>query len=116
MTDDNSMDNLRSRQDSDRLTRAQASDASDLKLGQFVTNKWLVGTMLLLMMSMGGYIFRGIDKSGEAQAGQIEQLGRRTAALEVEAASARATQTAQYAEIINRLDRMERAIWGAKLR
>lgn len=32
------------------------------KLGAFVTNKWLIGVLIGIVMSMAGYIFNGIDR------------------------------------------------------
>lgn len=96
----------------------QTRTDSDTKLGAFVTNKWLVSAMLLLIMGMGGYIFRGIDKSGDAQASTIASvrsdlvvMERRLATAEIELATSRATQTAQYAEILRRLDGIDRYIY-----
>jgi len=83
------------------------------KLGAFVTNKWLVGTLVVFIMSMGGYIFKGIDHGTEVQAAQIAALEKRTQAAELDLAQIRLTQTLQYAEIIRRLDRMESALYGA---
>lgn len=81
-------------------------------VGAFVTNKWLVSTLLLLIMAMGGYIVRGNDRSGEAQASTVAGIERRLSLLEIDTAAARATQTAQYVEMIRRLDRIENAIYG----
>lgn len=75
-------------------------------MGKFVTNKWLVGTLVALVMSMGGYIFRDVDRSTGAQAAAITELQRRLTATEIEAA----THSAQYREILRRLDRIEYAI------
>lgn len=90
----------------------QKTDNDNRSVGAFVTNKWLVGAMLLLIMSMGGYIFRGIDKSGDAQASTLVDLQRRISLAEIDMAAQRATQTAQYAEILRRLDGMERYLYG----
>lgn len=81
-------------------------------VGAFVTNKWLVSALLLLIMGMGGYIFRGIDKTGDAQASTLTVLERRIALNEIDLAAQRATQIAQYSEILRRLDGMERYIYG----
>jgi hypothetical protein len=89
-------------------------NSDNRSVGAFVTNKWLVGTMLLLIMSMGGYIFRGIDKSGDAQASQMAMIERRTSALEIDTAARNAATTAQYTEIIRRLDRLENLIYGRR--
>lgn len=87
------------------------TDSSNQKLGAFVTNKWLVGTLILLTMSMGGYIFKGIDRGTEAQAQQIDLLQRKTQALEIDLASQKVTLLLQYNEIIRRLDRLENQLY-----
>ena len=88
-------------------------DTSDRKVGAFVTNKWLVGMLVTLVMLMGGYIFKGYDKSTDAQASQIQALDHRMNALEIDNAAVKATIALQNAEVIRRLDRIENAIYGA---
>lgn len=94
------------------MTETNGTNGDNRTVGAFVTNKWLVGVLLLLTMSMGGYIFRGIDKSGDAQASTLVSLERRVALNEIEVAASRATQTAQYSEILRRLDSMERYVYS----
>lgn len=96
------------------MTQFQTKGESDNQsVGTFVTNKWLVGVMLLLIMSMGGYIFHGYDKNGDAQASTIQSQNSRITTLEIDVAAQKATQTAQYTEIIRRLDRMETYLYGS---
>jgi hypothetical protein len=85
-----------------------SDDKTSAALGAFVTNKWMVGTMLALIMSMGGYIFHGIDKGNEVAAAQLQALERRTVTLEIELART----DARYNEIIRRLDRIEAALYS----
>jgi hypothetical protein len=87
------------------------SNEKNQKLGAFVTNKWLVGTLMLLIMGMGSYIFKGIDKGTEAQAMQIDVLQSKAQALEIDLASQKVTILLQYTEIIRRLDRMESQLY-----
>lgn len=86
------------------------------RLGAFVTNKWLIGVLVLLVMSMGGYIFRGYDKSNDAQASQIAAIGQRVTAVEIESAAQKTRIEVQYADIIRRLDRIENAVYGGNRR
>lgn len=88
-----------------------SSDSDNQRLGAFVTNKWLVGTLVLLAMSMGSYIFQGIGRTTDATASQITSLERRMSALEIEVAGANSERRAQYTEIIRRLDRMENQLY-----
>jgi hypothetical protein len=92
---------------------ANGTNNDNRMIGAFVTNKWLVGAMLMVIMSMGGYIFRGIDKSGDAQATTLTSVTNRVVVLETDVAVSKATQTAQYLEIIRRLDRMETYLYGS---
>lgn len=86
-------------------------DEKNQKLGAFVTNKWLVGVLVLLLMAMGSQIFRGIDKGTEVQAQQIDALQRKAQALEIDLASQKVTILLQYNEIIRRLDRLEAQLY-----
>lgn len=76
-------------------------------MGRFVTNKYLVTLLLALVMSMGGYIFKGNDKINDAQASTIVDLQRRMTANEIADAANHATQTSRYEEILRRLSRIE---------
>lgn len=84
----------------------------DKKIGSFVTNKWLVGTLVLLLMSMGGYIFKGIDRGTEVQAAQIELLQRKSQDLELDLTQQKITLTLKLDEIIRRLDRIENQLYA----
>ena len=90
------------------------SDQSNQKLGAFVTNKWLVGALVGLSISMGGYIFRGIDRDTGVQAQQIDVLQRRSQSMEIDLASQKVTLLLQYNEIIRRLDRLESQLYIGK--
>lgn len=81
---------------------------SNRRLGAFVTNKWLVGVLITLLMAMGSYIFTMKDHSSEAQASQIQELRMKTTELAIQASADRAEARAQNTEIIRRLDRIER--------
>jgi hypothetical protein len=85
---------------------SEASNKSEQRLGAFVTNKWLVGTLVMLCMSMGGYIFTGIDRTSDATAATLREL--RTSIIELQIARARTD--AQYAEIMRRFDRLDVSI------
>ena len=88
------------------------NDQSEQRLGTFVTNKWLVAALLALTMSMGGYVFHGIDKVTDTALSQVSAMERRMTAVEVDIAAAQAERRAQYAEILRRLDRIENALYG----
>ena len=92
--------------------RGVRRDTSDRKVGAFVTNKWLVGLLVSLVMLMGGYIFKGYDKTTDAQASQIQALDHRMTAVEIDHGALKATIVLQNAEVIRRLDRIENAIYG----
>jgi hypothetical protein len=88
----------------------ETKGAHDQRVGAFVTNKWLVGVLVILVMSMGGYIFRGYDKSNDAQASQIAALDHRLSAVEIDSAATKSRIEVQYADLIRRLDRIEGAV------
>lgn len=78
-------------------------------LGQsVVTNKWLVGILVSLVISMGGYIFNNLDRTRDFDLGRADATERRVNALEIQMAGVQAEIRAQFAEILRRLDRMER--------
>jgi len=81
------------------------------KVEKFVTNKWLVSLLIALMISMGGYIFSGIDRTSDSHIFRIEGSERRLSALEISVAAAQAERQAQYAEILRRLDRLENLLY-----
>lgn len=94
------------------------SEENNAKVGAFVTNRWLVSALLLLVMGMGGYIFKDIGKTGDAQAASVIALRndliaveRRVSTTESEVAVSKATQIAQYTEILRRFDGLERYIY-----
>lgn len=75
----------------------------DRKMVSFVTNKWLVGLLVSLVITMGGYIFTNMDKSRDTDLARAYAMEHRVNKLEVDMA----TINAQYAEILRRLDRIE---------
>lgn len=75
----------------------------DEKMGAFVTNKWLVGVLVALLMSMGGYIFRDIGREQVSANERVDNLDAQVQLLKIQAAR----NEAQYNEIIRRLDRIE---------
>lgn len=83
---------------------------SQPSFGVFVTNKWVIGLLVALLMSAGGYVFRGFDRSNDAIAAQIYNLEQRVRSLEIETKSQSVTVDLQYKEIIRRLDRIERGM------
>lgn len=82
------------------------------RVGQFVTNKYLVTVLLMLVMSMGAYIFNQRDRGGEAYASEITRVKDRVSVLEIEMASRGGRTDAQFAEIMRRMDAWERYIYG----
>lgn len=80
------------------------------RVGSYVTNKWLIGTLVLLVMSMGGYIFKGIDKGNDAQASAIADLKRTTEQHEVYIATLQTAMNLNYSEIIRRLEKIEQRL------
>lgn len=73
----------------------------------YVTNKWLVGVLVALVISMGSYIFRGIDKGNDVQAEQIAALQKHIEAHDVDIATIQTTISLNYGEIIRRLEKIE---------
>lgn len=109
MSDQARQAELTERED-ERTRRRDSRFAGDQKLGAFVTNKWLVGALVMLVMSMGGYIFKGIDKGADVQAATIATLQSDTAKHEVEIATMKAVLQLNYNEVIRRLDNIERRL------
>lgn len=91
----------------DRVRRRDSRFANDQRLGAFVTNKWLVGLLVGLVMSMGGYIFKGIDKGSEAQAVTISELQKMVAGHDISLATITATLRLNHEDIIRRLSAIE---------
>jgi hypothetical protein len=80
---------------------------SDQRIGAFVTNKWLIGLLVALVMSMGGYIFKGIDKGNDVQASEIAALKEASAKHDVEIATIQTTIALNYGEFVRRLEKIE---------
>jgi len=80
---------------------------SEQRLGAFVTNKWLIGLLVALVMSMGGYIFKGIDKGNDVQASEIAALKDASAKHDVEIATIQTTIALNYGEFVRRLEKIE---------
>jgi hypothetical protein len=91
----------------DRLRSRDNRLAGDQRLGAFVTNKWLVGVLIGLVMSMGGYIFRGMDKGNEAQAVSITELQRVVAGHDISLATIMATIRLNHEDVVRRLSTIE---------
>jgi hypothetical protein len=91
-----------------------SNDESNRKLGSFVTNKYLVVTLVALTMSMGGYIFNGKDRTNEAQAARLDLLQLKSQALEVELTQQKITLALKLDEVIRRLDRIENQMYAGR--
>jgi predicted HTH transcriptional regulator len=74
---------------------------------KYVTNKWLIATLVALIMTMGGYIYQGVGRSGEVAARQFDSLDNKMRNLEIDMASEKVMLRLQYGEIIRRLDKLE---------
>lgn len=77
----------------------------------FITNKWLVGVLVALIISMGGYIFTNMDRSHDVDTARADATERRVNKLEIDQAAMAAESRAQYNEILRRLDAIDRNIW-----
>lgn len=77
----------------------------------FVTNKWLVGVLVALVISMGGYIFTNMDRTHDWDAARADATERRVNKIEIEMSGMAAEHRAQYNEILRRLDAIDRNIW-----
>lgn len=85
-------------------------DAAEQRLGALITNKWMVGALISVIITLGGYIFQTKDKLSDAQASDIVAIHRSLSEHEVEIADIKATNRAQYNEILRRLERIERVM------
>jgi len=82
----------------------------DKDVPTYVTNKWLIGMLVALVMTMGGYIFNDIGKGSDAQAAVLSELQRRVNDAEILIAEDNARNAAQYREILRRLERIENSL------
>lgn len=86
-----------------------------------VTWKYMTGALIGLVMLMGGYIFKGVDKSGEINAQNLTVQLTRINSLEISMAELKASvlvelqyNSRQNAEILRRLERIENANIGRR--
>lgn len=73
----------------------------------YITNKWLVSILAALVISMGSYIFKGIDKGNDVQANQISTLQKTVERHDIDIATIQTTISLNYSEIIRRLEKIE---------
>jgi hypothetical protein len=73
-----------------------------------MSQKVIIGALITITIGLGGYIFQSKDKTAEAQGTAISTLQTKVAETDTKVESLEASSRAQYAEILRRLERIER--------
>ena len=92
------------------MTGTDAQNESNRRTGAFVTNKWLVGVLVGLIISLTGYIFSQKDSNQEAQAKTLSTVVADVSNVRADVEAIKARENERNAEILRRLDRMERVL------